>query len=35
MVELYLHRAVSVILDGLDLNLSSTHRGDAWVLWQM
>lgn len=24
-----LHRSVSVILDGLDFNLSSAHRGDA------
>lgn len=28
-------RAVSIILDGLDLNLSSPHRGDARILWKV
>ena len=30
-----LHGAVSVILDRLDLDLSSAHRGDAPSLWKI
>jgi hypothetical protein len=29
------YRTISIILDGLDLDLSSPHRGDAPILWKI